>query len=348
MREPDRRVSRSGTIVARIDRSRARDHRVARGDAMACTLLCCPAMNHLEMSPPTTAAPPARAQLTAAALGLARARLVQFLAIGGAIFLAAPPPRDDRRIEISAQELAIVQAAQADRDGAPLGPARAAEVTARVVEDRLLFREGVRLGLDQGDPIIEQRVVQKLLLLAESLGGATREPSDAELRAAYQRNAARYQQAPRYHVMHVFAGQRDDLPAAGGLDPAALPRAGEPFPLPREVHATLDELRRSYGAGFAQAVAALVPGPRYSEPVASSFGWHRVRLVDVAPGGPLPFDAVKRQIAFDLALARREDTVRRFLDETAARYDIVVAGAHLARFQPLLRLARHEAASGED
>jgi hypothetical protein len=320
---------------------------------MARALLRVTAMTTLAMSTPTTAGPPPRGRLTRALAAVARARLVQFLAIGAAIFVAAPRPRDDRRIEISTQELATVHAAQAVRDGvAALDPARAAEVTARVVEDRLLFREGVRLGLDQGDPIIEQRVVQKLLLLAESLGGATREPSQAELRAEYERvsgaEAGRYRQPARYHVMHVFAARRDDLPAADRLDPAALPSAGEPFPLPREVRATGDELRRAYGDAFATAVAGLAPSSRYSAPIASSFGWHRVRVVEVAPGGALAFEAVERQIAFDLALRRREDAVRRFLAETAARYDIAVAGARLASFQPPLRLARHEAASGED
>jgi hypothetical protein len=148
--------------------------------------------------------------------------------------------------------------------------------------------------------------------------------------------------------MHVFAARRDDLPAADGLDPAALPAAGEPFPLLRETRATADELRRSYGAGFADAVARLAPSSRYSEPIASSFGWHRVRLVDVAPGGALPFEAVQRQIAFDLVLQRRQDAIRRFLDAAAARYELVVAGTRLSRFEPPMRVARHEIASGED
>jgi hypothetical protein len=290
-----------------------------------------------------------RSRFTSAVRHLARTRLVQFLAIGAAIFAIAPRPRDDRRIEISARDLAIIGAAEAARHGArTLDPAKAGEVTARVVEDKLLFREGVRMGLDRDDPIIEQRVVQKVLLLAESLGGATREPSDAELRDVYARALERYRQAPRYHLMHVFAARPDDLPAAVGLDPTALPRAGEPFPLPREVHATAEELRRSYGASFADAVAALAPSRGYSAPIRSSFGWHRVRVVDIAPGSTLAFDAVKRQIAFDLALSRREDAVRRFLAQTAARYEIVVAGARLDSFQPPLRLARHESASGED
>ena len=292
---------------------------------------------------------PARPRIARALGKLARARLVQFLAIGGAIFGIAPRPPEDRRIEVSRGELAIVEAADAARHGArALDPAKAAEVTARLIEDKMLFQEGVRLGLDQDDPIIRQRVVQKLLLLAEDLGGATREPTEAELRAEYARSIARYRELPRYHLMQVFARRRDDLPAAGGLDPGALPSAGEPFPLPREARATADELRRSYGDGFAAAVTALPPSTGYSAPVASSFGWHRVRVVDVAPGRTRAFEEVRRQVGFDLALSRREATVRRFLDQTAARYEIVVDGARVAHFQPTLRLARHEAASGED
>jgi hypothetical protein len=71
-------------------------------------------------------------------------------------------------------------------------------------------------------------------------------------------------------------------------------------------------------------------------------------VVDVAPGGPLPFEAVRRQVAFELVLRRRQDAIRRFLDAAAARYAFVVAGQPLARFSPPMRVARHEAASGED
>lgn len=294
----------------------------------------------------STAAPP---RLVALVHSLARARLAQFLAIGGVIFLVAPAPGDDRRIEVSRAELAIVEAAEAARHGSrALDAAKTAEVTARVIEDKLLFAEGVRLGLDRDDPMIQQRVVQKVLLLAEDLGGATREPTEAELRAAYARTADRYRQAPQYHLMHVFAARRDDLPAAAALETTALPSAGEPFPLPRETRATAAELRRSYGAAFADAVVAAAPAGDYSAPVASSYGWHRVRVVDVVPERVRPFAEVRSEVAFDEILARREAAVRRFLDATAARYQVVVDGAPLARFVPTLRLARRETASGED
>jgi len=293
-------------------------------------------------------------RLTAILHSVVRARLVQFIAIGSAIFALSPRPPDDRRIEISKSELAVIEAAEAARHGArTLEPAKADEVTSRVIADRMLFAEGVRLGLDRDDPIIQQRVVQKVLLLAESLGGATREPTRAELRAHYALVAARYRKPPIYHVMHVFAARREDLPPASALGGTGLPDLGEPFPLPRDTRATHDDLHRAYGEAFADAVAELAqtpprPSSQYSEPVRSSFGWHRIRVVDVAPERVQPFEEVERQVAFDVMLRRREQTVRRFLDDTAARYEIVVDGARLTGWRPALRLARHESASGED
>jgi hypothetical protein len=315
---------------------------------VARTLLGSLAMPTFPIAAQSPAARPARSVVITVLGHLARARLVQFFAIAAALFLVAPRPPDDRRIEISSADLTAVTAAQSARQGTrTLEPAKAAEVRARWIADQMLFREGVRMGLDQGDPIIQQRVVQKVLLLAEALGGATREPTRAELRAEYERSTPRYRRAAGYHVMHVFAARRDDLPA-GPLDPSALPHAGEPFPLPRETRATHDELRRAYGAAFADAIAAQSPSTGYSEPVPSSFGWHRVRVVDVAPAYTPAFEEVERQVAFDVILARREQAVRRFLDQTAARYEIAVDGTRLVDFRPALRLARHDTASGED
>lgn len=275
--------------------------------------------------------------------------MVQFLAIGSALFALAPGPAEDRRIEITARQLEIVAAAEAARPGAgALDTAGVAAVRTRMIEDELLYREGVRLGLEQGDPLIRQRVIQKMLLLAEDLAGASRAPEEAELRAEYQRTAGQHVQAPRYHLMHVFAARAEDLPPAEGLDPVRLPALGEPFPMPREAWADRDELERSYGRAFAAAVVAQAPSPRYGEPVASAFGWHRLRVVEVAPGRPLTFEEVARPLAFQLALQRRQDAVRDFLEQAAARYQLVVGGAPLRGFTPSPRVARQEAASGED
>ena len=216
-----------------------------------------------------------------------------------------------------------------------------------MIEDKLLFREGLRLGLDQGDPMIQQRIVQKVLLLAEDLGGASRPPTDAELAAELARDPDRYRLPPRVHLMHVYAMRREDLPA-GALDPVVLPAVGEAFPLPREARASGGELEQAYGRGFAEAVAALSPGPTYSAPIQSAFGWHRVRVVEREPGRLPPLADVAPTIRFELTMRRRHDVMRRYLAEVASRYEIYVDGARVRELAPTDRLARQEAASGED
>src|SRR5262245_9322683 len=97
--------------------------------------------------------------------------LVRFLAIGAVIFALAPRRDDARHVAIDASTLGALEQAQAARDGVPaLSDERRREVDARAIEDEVLYREGLRLALDRNDPLIRQRVIQKLLLLEEDMG----------------------------------------------------------------------------------------------------------------------------------------------------------------------------------
>ncbi len=76
-----------------------------------------------------------------------------------------------------------------------------------------LYREAIALGLDRDDLIVRQRLVQKIRLLAGAEGGAVR-ASEAELRAYLARNRDRFMQPARVRLSHVFLSrdqQQDDL-----------------------------------------------------------------------------------------------------------------------------------------
>jgi hypothetical protein len=277
-----------------------------------------------------------------------RSPLVHFVVLGALLFAVAPRREDPRRVDVSGDALAAFERAQAARDGVPaLTAARAKEVDARAIEDEILYREALRLGLDRDDPIIRQRLIQKLLLLVEDMGGASRAPTEAELRAYFTKDPARFVLAPRVRFVHVFAARREALPATEGLAPAGVPVAGEPFPFPREVRASKDELVRAYGDGFAGAVLALSPGA-WSAPIASSFGWHRVRL-DERDGARVPsFEEARSAIAFDYALDTRADVIGDYVKKTVSDYRIDVDGKPLAGFTPTRRIAVRTDPSAED
>src|SRR5262245_41332924 len=112
----------------------------------------------------------------------ARSRLLQFLVIGGLIFVLAPRPPSRRDIVLDGSALAVLEQAQAQRLGKPVLDAdEVREVRTRAVEDEIVYREALRLGLDRDDNVVRQRLIQKVLFLAEDLAGASRAPTDDEL-----------------------------------------------------------------------------------------------------------------------------------------------------------------------
>jgi hypothetical protein len=272
-------------------------------------------------------------------------RLVHFALIGGALFLLAS--RNERRVvEMDPARLAELHAAQASKIGVARLPADGArEVDARAIEDEILYREALRMGLDRDDPIVKQRLVQKLLLLVEDLGGASRQPTNAELRGHWAAHPERWRRPDKLRFVHVFAARIENLPGAEIVAHAeSPPEAGEAFPYPRLATMTRDEAARVFGAPFADALAA----GKTDEPIRSSFGWHRVRILERIPSGPTPFADAKSDVTIDYLLERRENVVGAYLKSTVASYDVRIGERKLEGFVPTRRIAARVEGSAED
>jgi peptidyl-prolyl cis-trans isomerase C len=280
---------------------------------------------------------------------LARLRLVQFIVLGGLIFAFAPAASVSGHISLQRRYLDALEAAEAMKTQVnKLAPAQAAEVEQRAMEDEVLFREALRLGLDRDDLLIRQHLIQKMLLLAEDLGGATRAPTEADLRAFFAGHAATYAQPGSTHFLHVYAASAEAL-APLQLDDGATtpPGAGEAFALPRDVHKTDPELAATFGPAFVQAVATTPPG-HWSAPLQSSLGWHRVKVLERTQTHAATFDEVRGRLPLDFAVERRKAAVKAFLSRAFERYRFDVDGKTVPTFTPEGRLGARSEASAED
>jgi hypothetical protein len=168
------------------------------------------------------------------------------------------------------------------------------------LDDEVLYREGLRLGLAEDDEIIRRRIIQKLdFLQHDSISSGN--PAPAQLRAWYDAHPQQFSVGPRVSFTHVYFN-----PDRGG-EAAALIRAreareaflrgdapvGDAFPLENEYsELTRDQVTRLFGASnFIDGVFARAPGD-WSEPVRSGFGWHIVKVTATEPGKVLPFEQV--------------------------------------------------------
>jgi peptidyl-prolyl cis-trans isomerase C len=270
----------------------------------------------------------------------ARSHVAHFLALGGLIFALAPRPPSGRDVHLTRGQLAALYGAEARRSGGAVEEARQREIDARAIEDEVLYREALRLGLDRGDGIVRQRLIQKVLFLAEDLAGAARPAGEAELRAYHAATRDRWTMPERVRLVHVFAGpaRKDELaalrPQVIAADPGDAPPAlGEAFPLSRSLAASWSELGADYGPAFADAVFALPEGA-WSEPIASKFGLHLVKVLEHAAARPQSFAEARDRLKLAYLVERKEKATRDYIARTFPRYRIDIDGEPITSYLP--------------
>ncbi|MFL0355503.1 peptidyl-prolyl cis-trans isomerase [Erythrobacter sp. GH1-10] len=211
--------------------------------------------------------------------GWTREPLVHFL-LGGALLYAliamsggyAVDPAS-RVIEVGEREQAQL-ALQFERT---MGRAPTdAELDAAIeqyVRDEVLYREALRLGLDQGDAVVRRRLVSKMDMAAGAAAEVA-EPSEAQLREFLADNADLYAGS-----QEISFEQRYFATEAAARAALSNGAEGEAISLPASMEdASPRDIRDRFGAEFAQAVERIEAGSGWSGPVRSGFGWHVVRV----------------------------------------------------------------------
>jgi hypothetical protein len=71
------------------------------------------------------------------------------------------------------------------------------------IREEVLYREALAMGLDKGDTIVKRRMAQKMQFLAEDVAAA-HEPTAAELKAWYKKNADKFALPGRINFRHLY------------------------------------------------------------------------------------------------------------------------------------------------
>jgi hypothetical protein len=176
------------------------------------------------------------------------------------------------------------------------------------VQEEILYREGLAMGLDKDDTIVKRRMAQKLQFLAEDVAGA-REPTTAELKGWFEKNKAIFAQPSRVSFRHLyFSPDRRGQRARDDAEKVLTKLAGQPQvtkladsladPFMFQDYyrdRAPDYLGKEFGPQFAQAVAKLPPGSWHG-PIESGFGWHLVFVDTVIPGRVPAFEEIEPDV----------------------------------------------------
>jgi hypothetical protein len=258
-----------------------------------------------------------------------REPLVHFIAIGAVLFAldAILVARKDDPRTIVMDEAVDQEARRIFTETRGHAPDAAELRALRQVwlDNEVLYREGLALGLDRGDNAIRERVIFKALSMVDS---GTRLPAydEALLQQWFERNRARYDEPARYDFHEaVLAGDASEAAVLafvealnGGKPPdveAGL-RVFKARPQPTIVH--------SYGEEFANRLAGLARGQWHAMP--SREGWRAIRIEAVTAAQAADFEQLRGRVLQDWTdetlAAQRSAAVK----SIAARYRILVPG----------------------
>ena len=244
--------------------------------------------------------------------------MLHSLLIGIALFTGyhwmAPVDSDGRRIVITQGVVDDLVTQHVAAKGREPSSTELNHLIESYVHDEILYREGVKLGLERDDIVVKRRVRQKIEVIAEE-DASTRTPTDADLSAYLTANQARFVQPAILTFEQVFLGASTSGPEVvqavavaraalqNGTDPVEL---GKPTLLPHRMSETpADLVARDFGTSFAAALEK-VPVGEWAGPIDSSFGAHYVRVSERTPAVAPQLAAVRDHVVREWENERRQ------------------------------------------
>ncbi len=275
-----------------------------------------------------------------------REPLVHFLLVGAALFAAYSVTQADRTGLTSAKEirlsldeltqLALLFQAQWRREPTTQELGRLVE---NRVQEEILYREALVMGLDKDDTIVKRRMAQKFSSWPRT-SRAAHEPTTAELKAWYQKNTGLFAQPGRFSFRHLyFSPDRRGERARSDAENAVTKLVGQPQDV--EFAATLADpfmfqdyyrdrapemLGKEFGHRFAQAVAKL-PSGSWQGPIESGFGWHLVYVDTVIPGRVPAFEEIESDVKTAWLSEQKAQAWQKAYSDIRAKYTILLPAA---------------------
>jgi peptidyl-prolyl cis-trans isomerase C len=201
------------------------------------------------------------------------------------------------------------------------------------IQQEILYREALALGLEQGDVIVKRRLAQKMQYLFEDLSPAP-EPDHDELKTYLELNAGQFRLPARLSFNHIYfktdngsSGVTNNtkklLPLLnkGEADPAS---SGDRLLLPTSFHGvTENEIAKSFGKVFAANLFTL-PRDQWVGPIVSGYGIHLVKIGEFSKAIMPPLAEIQDEVSQEWRYEKEKQLRKAFMEELRKKYNVEI------------------------
>lgn len=200
------------------------------------------------------------------------------------------------------------------------------------LQDEILYREGLALGLDKNDIIIKRRLRQKLEVIIEEQDSSNIS-SDQQLMTFMQDNAALFLQPAQISFEQIIFNPDDfkaQLSEVLGAAKIALKQGAEPGELGSKTTLTkkfelqsTDYIKRDFGEEFLQATQNQNIG-EWQGPVKSPYGIHLLRVNQRIDSYLPALQQVRQQVVREWESQRRQQSSIDNFARMKQNYEVII------------------------
>ena len=274
----------------------------------------------------------------------AKQPVVQFMLIGLVMFLVNTyiiqakdaDAKDEYKVYLTAGEVNSMSEMWTSQWQRPPTKLELQGMINQRVEETILFREAVKIGLNKNDNIIRQRMAQKL----EFLSGDLVKPDSAtaeEVQVYFEQNIKKYTTPAKITLTQLFVNPKvhNDLLEKevnarliklNRLDPSSdkINKYGDQFSLQTYFPEKSQlELTKLFGGEFASSVFELETD-EWIGPVNSQYGVHLVFVMHKNPAVVPEFETVEEMVTEDLQREKQIELNNLYIEGIRSRYEVIV------------------------
>lgn len=262
--------------------------------------------------------------------------IIHFILIGTVLFFLIQGLREtetpeDLKIQLTADQVTGI-ASQFEQTW--MRPPTEIELTALVdrhIRNKVAFREAMKLGLDQDDAIINQRLRMKLELMLDNMTSLA-VPSDPVLTTFLQENPDRFAVDPRITFQQVYLNpdKHADLNEAATTALNRLEQGARPEEVgdPTLIGYSFDQvsqgnIERQFGGAFAEQLIAMEPG-NWKGPIFSGLGGHLVKITQRQAGRLPELSEVRAEVEREWMSIRQKELKDAAYAKLLEQYEVTI------------------------
>jgi hypothetical protein len=233
---------------------------------------------------------------------------------------------EDKNIFVSDQEILSLISAWRSQVGRDPTDDELARIINNLIDEEILYREALLLGLDQEDTIIKRRLAQKISFLKEE--SIPEIPTTEELNEYYKNNKEKYYIESSFTFTHYYFSENNNSLERSQQALKALQDnskvKSDPFYLGKTfANEPLRNINTNFGESFSKELITADLAV-WNGPFESTYGHHIVYINSVIPGYIPEIEEVLRQVEVDFLQIKREQAVKGFLNNIRSEYTIFI------------------------